>query len=117
VLDDDVDAAARYLARVAGERLGRVISKLGAGAKRCSAVSMGQGSATRTATLSASHASNAASRPPSLGSGPSWFATPSLNDYFARHSMPVYPSASQSFALGQPRGQKSNGHPVTCNVV
>ncbi|HXX24213.1 MAG TPA: hypothetical protein VEO19_13780, partial [Terriglobia bacterium] len=50
-----------------------------------------------------SNASSAALRPPSHGSGPGWFATPSLYDSFIRYSMPVYPGAFQSCALRQPR--------------
>src|SRR5271157_5085279 len=42
-----------------------------------------------------SNASGAASRPPPHGSGPGWFATPSLYDSFIRYSMPVYPGASR----------------------
>ena len=43
-----------------------------------------------------SNASSAASRPPSHGSGPEWFATPSLYDSFIRYFMPVYPGAIQA---------------------
>jgi len=49
-----------------------------------------------------SNASSATLRPPSHGSGPGWFATPSLYDSFIRDSMPVYPGAIQSSALRQP---------------
>ena len=44
-----------------------------------------------------SNASSAALRLPSHGSGPGWFATPSLYDSFIRYSMPVYPGAIQAF--------------------
>ena len=40
-----------------------------------------------------SNASETASRPPPHGSGPGWFATPSLYDSFIRYSLPVYPGA------------------------
>jgi hypothetical protein len=40
-----------------------------------------------------SDASSAASRPPSHGSEPEWFAIPSLYDSFIRYFMPVYPGA------------------------
>src|SRR6266542_3509676 len=40
-----------------------------------------------------SNASSAALRLPSHGSGPGWFATPSLYDSCIRYSMPVYPGA------------------------
>ena len=49
-----------------------------------------------------SHASSAASRPPSQGWGPGWLATPSLYDSFIRDSMPVYPGAIQSCARSAP---------------
>ena len=42
-----------------------------------------------------SNASSAASRPPSHGSGPGWFAIPCLYDFFHHCSMPVYPDAIQ----------------------
>src|ERR1019366_5316181 len=42
-----------------------------------------------------SHASSAASRPPSQGWGPGWLAMPSLYDSFIRYSLPVYPGAIQ----------------------
>src|SRR5713101_5856383 len=42
-----------------------------------------------------SNASSATLPPPSHGSGPGWFATPSLYDSFIRYSMPVYPGAIQ----------------------
>jgi len=42
-----------------------------------------------------SNASSAALRLPSHGSGPEWFAGPSLYDSFIRYSMPVYPGAIQ----------------------
>jgi hypothetical protein len=40
-----------------------------------------------------SNASSAASRPPSHGSGPGWFAIPYLYDFFHHCSTPVYPDA------------------------
>src|SRR3989442_13833275 len=40
-----------------------------------------------------SNASSAVLRPPSHGSGPEWFATPSLCDSFIRDFVPVYPGA------------------------
>ena len=43
-----------------------------------------------------SNASLAASRPPSHGSGPGWFAIPSPYHSFIRYSMPVYPGAIQA---------------------
>src|SRR3989442_2636441 len=43
-----------------------------------------------------SNASSATLPPPSHGSGPEWFATPSLYDSFIRYSMPVYPGAIQT---------------------
>jgi hypothetical protein len=43
-----------------------------------------------------SNASSAALRLPSHGSGPGWFAIPSLYDSFIRYSMPVYPGAIQT---------------------
>jgi hypothetical protein len=43
-----------------------------------------------------SNASSAASRLPSHGSRPGWFATPSLYDSSIRYSMPVYPGAIQT---------------------
>ena len=50
-----------------------------------------------------SNASSAASRPPSHGSGPEWFATPSLYDSFIRYFMPVYPGAIQAKPPAPPR--------------
>jgi len=44
-----------------------------------------------------SNASRAALRLPSHGSGPGWFAIPSLYDSFIRYSMPVYPGAIQTW--------------------
>jgi hypothetical protein len=46
-----------------------------------------------------SNASSAASRPPSHGSGPGWFAIPCLYDFFHHCSMPVYPDAIQDSLL------------------
>src|SRR5437867_3900356 len=43
-----------------------------------------------------SNASSAALRPPPHGSGPGWFATPSLYDSLIRYSMPVYLGAIQA---------------------
>src|SRR6516165_5700677 len=43
-----------------------------------------------------SNASSAVLRPPSHGSGPRWFVTPSLYDSFIRYSKPVYPGAIHS---------------------
>ena len=40
-----------------------------------------------------SNASSAASRPPSHGSGPGWFAIPYPYDFFHHCSTPVYPDA------------------------
>jgi hypothetical protein len=49
-----------------------------------------------------SNASSAASRLPSHGSGPGWFATPFLYDSFIHYSTPVYPDAIQP-RLAAPR--------------
>src|SRR5438034_1229156 len=40
-------------------------------------------------------------RLPSHGSGPGWFAIPSLYDSFIRYSMPVYPGAIQTIGFGR----------------
>src|ERR1019366_340721 len=55
-----------------------------------------------------SHASSAASRPPSQGWGPGWLAMPSLYDSFIRYSLPVYPGAIQGFTLRQPTSQRAD---------
>ena len=52
-----------------------------------------------------SNASSATLPPPSHGSGPGWFATPSLYDSFIRYSMPVYPGAIQTRASAPRRGE------------
>jgi hypothetical protein len=44
--------------------------------------------------IALSNASSAASRLPSHGSGPGWFATPFLCDSFIHWSTPVYPDAN-----------------------
>jgi hypothetical protein len=53
-----------------------------------------------------SNASSATLPPPSHGSGPGWFATPSLYDSFIRYSMPVYPGAIQVANLPHKQGQR-----------
>src|SRR5260370_32278596 len=86
-----------------GPRLGRVIA-----AARCCLPYSLTPSAPRTARFRSSipslqiplsNASSTTLPPPSHGSGPEWFATPSLYDSFIRYSMPVYPGAIQTIAF------------------
>ena len=84
----------------AGPRLARVIAMARCCLPCCLTPSAPRNARFRSSIPSLqiplSNASSATLPPPSHGSGPGWFATPSLYDSFIRYSMPVYPGAIQA---------------------